>query len=145
MRISMPANAEPRALSHAQIEQFIRDGFVRVEGAFSRDLAAAGRAILWHDLPCTADPASWTRPVVRLHYYGDEPFDLAVNSPALHAAFDQLIGQGRWRPRRNLGTFPVRFPHVDDPGDTGWHVDVSFPGPTSSWDETRISGTGAPT
>jgi hypothetical protein len=22
----------------------------------------------------------------------------------------------------------VRFPHPDDPGDVGWHVDVSFPG-----------------
>jgi hypothetical protein len=22
----------------------------------------------------------------------------------------------------------VRFPHSDDPGDAGWHVDVSFPG-----------------
>jgi hypothetical protein len=26
------------------------------------------------------------------------------------------------------GTFAVRFPHPDDPGDAGWHVDVSFPG-----------------
>ena len=23
---------------------------------------------------------------------------------------------------------PVRFPHQDDPDDTGWHVDLSFPG-----------------
>jgi hypothetical protein len=26
----------------------------------------------------------------------------------------------------NLGTFPVRFPSPDDPGDAGWHIDVSF-------------------
>jgi hypothetical protein len=25
-----------------------------------------------------------------------------------------------------LGTFPIRFPHPDDPGDTGWHMDGSF-------------------
>jgi len=25
-----------------------------------------------------------------------------------------------------MGTFPVRFPSPDDPGDAGWHVDVSF-------------------
>ncbi len=25
-----------------------------------------------------------------------------------------------------LGTFPVRFPSPDDPGDAGWHVDASF-------------------
>jgi hypothetical protein len=27
-----------------------------------------------------------------------------------------------------MGTFPVRFPSLDDPGDSGWHVDASFPG-----------------
>jgi hypothetical protein len=26
-----------------------------------------------------------------------------------------------------VGGFPIRFPHPDDPGDTGWHVDASFP------------------
>jgi hypothetical protein len=46
----------------------------------------------------------------------------------LHAAFDQIVGKGRWHPRDGLGTFPVRFPHPDDPGDAGWHVDLSFPG-----------------
>ena len=25
-----------------------------------------------------------------------------------------------------MGTFPVRFPSAVDPGDAGWHVDVSF-------------------
>src|SRR4051794_9436210 len=95
-RISMPANEQPRALSGAQIEQFIRDGFVRVERVFSQALAAAGRAILWRDLPCAFDdPASWTRPVVRLGEYHDEPFERAVNSPLLHAALDQLVGEGR--------------------------------------------------
>src|SRR5713226_9123123 len=94
-----------------------------------RQLADQGRAILWRDLPCDpGDPASWTRPVIRLGYYGDEPFKMAVNSPVLYSAFDQLVGRGRWRPRKNLGTFPVRFPSPDDPGDAGWHVDVSFPG-----------------
>ena len=46
----------------------------------------------------------------------------------LHSAFDQLVGTGRWLPRDGLGTFPVRFPHPDDPGDAGWHVDLSFAG-----------------
>src|SRR5215467_3041161 len=60
--------------------------------------------------------------------YKDEPFREAVNAPVLHAAFDQIVGKDRWVPRKGLGTFPVRFPHPDDPGDAGWHVDVSFPG-----------------
>ncbi len=25
-----------------------------------------------------------------------------------------------------MGTFPVRFPSAEDPGDTGWHIDMSF-------------------
>jgi len=127
-----------RVLSDAQTEQFIDDGFVRVDEAFSRELAEAGRAILWRDLPCNPDdPATWTRPVVRLGMYSDAPFRDAVNNPVLHAAFDQLVGRGRWRPRIDLGTFPVRFPSLEDPGDTGWHIDVSFPGPSSSWEERR--------
>ena len=133
----MPAEHEPvRALSRAQIQQFIRDGFVRVDNAFPRDLADQGRAIMWRDLPCDPDdPATWTKPVIRLPGYGDEPFRKAVNTPTLHAAFDQLVGRGRWHPRSGLGTFPVRFPHPDDPGDAGWHVDVSFAGSSSDPNE----------
>jgi hypothetical protein len=125
-----------RALSDAQIERFINEGFVRIDDAFPRQLADQGRAILWRDLPCDPDdPASWTRPVVRLGMYGDIPFRQAANMPVLHAAFDQLVGRGRWRSRMDLGSFPVRFPSREDPGDTGWHIDVSFPGPASSWEE----------
>jgi hypothetical protein len=125
-----------RALSDAQIRQFIQDGFVRLDRAFPRALADQGREIMWRDLPCDPDdPTTWTRPVIRLGHYGDEPFKRAVNSPVLHAGFDQLVGKGRWRPRANLGTFPVRFPSLDDPGDAGWHIDVSFPGPSSDPNE----------
>lgn len=136
----MPAqNHEPvRALSDAQIGQFITDGFVRIDRAFPRELADQARAILWRDLPCDPDdPSTWTRPVIRLGHYGDEPFRMAVNSPVLHRAFDQLVGEARWRPRQNLGTFPVRFPHPDDPGDAGWHVDLSFPGEDCDPNEQR--------
>lgn len=130
--------ARERALSEAQVQQFIDDGFLRIDGAFSRHLADEGRAILWRDLPCDPDdPASWTHPVVRLGWYGDAPFREAANSPVLQSAFDQLVGPDRWRPRKDLGSFPVRFPSTEDPGDTGWHIDVSFPGPNSSWEEQR--------
>ena len=125
----MPTSKPARVLSDAQIEQFIQDGFVRIDRAFPRDLAEQGRTILWRDLPCDPDaPATWTQPVIRLGYYNAEPFRKAVNSPLLHTAFDQLVGKGRWWPRADLGTFPVRFPSPHDPGDAGWHVDLSFPG-----------------
>ncbi|WP_161889836.1 phytanoyl-CoA dioxygenase family protein [Pontibacter russatus] len=118
-----------QALDKGQIEQFIQHGYVRLDNAFPRSLAEEGRNILWKDTGCNPDdPATWTQPVVRLGDYTQEPFDKAVNTPLLHAAFDQLVGAGRWLPRHSLGTFPVRFPSADDPGDAGWHVDASFPG-----------------
>ncbi|ARM89915.1 phytanoyl-CoA dioxygenase protein [Rhizobium sp. CIAT894] len=119
----------PPALTAAEIEGFIENGFVRIDHAFPSELAEEARAIMWRDMPCVPDdPSTWTRPVVWLAGYGGGPFAAAANTPILHAAFDQLVGVGRWVPRDGLGSFPVRFPHPDDPGDAGWHVDLSFPG-----------------
>ncbi|HQZ13153.1 MAG TPA: phytanoyl-CoA dioxygenase family protein [Devosia sp.] len=115
------------ALTAAQIDQFVADGYVRLDDAFPTALAAAGRAILWRDTGCDPDdPATWTKPVVRLGHYAQPPFRDAANTARLHSAYDQLAGAGRWLPPGSLGTFPVRFPSPDDPGDAGWHVDVSF-------------------
>lgn len=116
-----------RALSAAQIDQFIQDGFVKIEHAFPREFAEDARSILWKDTGCDPhDASTWTRPVIRLGMYAQEPFVQAANTPVLHQAFDQLAGAGRWRPCKSMGTFPVRFPSSDDPGDAGWHIDVSF-------------------
>src|SRR5690606_16596005 len=110
-------------LAPAQIDHFVRDGFVRIDAAFSPELAAQARETLWRDLPVTAaNPASWIQPVIRLGMYAQPPFVAAANTPTLHAAYDQLVGQDRWRAPKAMGTFPVRFPSPDDPGDTGWHI-----------------------
>lgn len=115
-------------LEEAQIHHFINNGFLKIEGAFPRDLAAECRSILWRDTGCDEhDPTTWTRPVIRLGMYAQPPFAQAANTPVLHAAFDQLVGSNRWHPRPDLGTFPIRFPSPDDPGDAGWHIDTSFP------------------
>ncbi|NMO15094.1 phytanoyl-CoA dioxygenase [Pyxidicoccus fallax] len=115
------------ALSSAQLEQFITEGFVRLDNAFPRAVADEARAILWADTGCDPDnPSTWTRPVIRLNQYAHPPFRAAANTPVLHQAFDQLVGPGRWQKRGTLGTFPVRFPSAEDPGDAGWHVDASF-------------------
>jgi hypothetical protein len=78
------------------------------------------------------DPSTWVHPVIRLGDYTNAPFRKVATAPSLQAAFDQLAGVGRWKPRESLGTFPVRFPGNEDPGDTGWHVDASFPGENAS-------------
>jgi hypothetical protein len=58
--------------------------------------------------------------------YTQEPFVRAANTPILHRAFEQLVGTAKWLLCMSIGTFPVRFPSPDDPGDAGWHIDVSF-------------------
>lgn len=126
--------AAPPPLTDADIERFVTDGFVPLRGAFPRELADTCRAILWRDTGADPDdPGTWTRPVVRLDHRFEEPFRRAANTPRLHAAFDQLVGAGRWKPQGGLGTFPVRFPHPDDPGDAGWHVDGSYAVDGDSW------------
>lgn len=114
-------------LPEAEIERFIADGFVRIDDAFSRDLAASCREILWRATGCREDDRStWTRPVVRIGELSAPPFREAAGTARLRAAFDALVGPGRWLPRGGLGTFPIRFPSPDDPGDCGWHIDASF-------------------
>ena len=123
-----PSSGSAGVLRDSQIHEFVRDGFLRIEEAFPRDLAEECREILWQDTGCDkSDPNTWTKPVIRLGMYEQEPFARAANTSVLKNAFDQLVGPGRWLPRTSLGTFPIRFPSLDDPGDAGWHVDTSFP------------------
>jgi hypothetical protein len=120
-------------LDRKQVQQFIEEGFVRLDRAFPRELADECRDILWRDTGCDPrDPATWTRPVIRLGDYAQEPFRRAANTARLHAAFDQIVGAGRWTPRTSLGTFPIRFPSPGDPGDAGWHTDASYCGKNGS-------------
>jgi hypothetical protein len=116
-------------LNPQQIQLFITDGFVRIDNAFSPDLATEARNILWKDIPVSPDDSTtWTQPVVWLGMYTHEPFIKAANTDVLHSTFDQLVGKGKWVPSMSMGAFPVRFPSAVDSGDTGWHVDAGFAG-----------------
>ena len=116
-----------RLFTDGEIEGFVQDGFIRLENTFPSETAAEAREMLWRETGCDAqDKATWTRPVIRLGNCPQEIFRKAANTPKLHAAHDDLVGAGRWIPRDGLGGFAIRFPHPDEPGDTGWHVDASF-------------------
>ena len=123
------------------INQFINHGFVRIDKAFEKSIAARARDVLWKDLKAdSGDPTTWTKPIIRLGMYSQPPFVAAANTDVLHNAYDQLVGKMRWVPRKSMGTFPVRFPSAADPGDTGWHVDASFPGTNSeSFSDWRVN------
>jgi hypothetical protein len=112
------------------VDAFIEDGFVCIRGAFPRAVADACRALLWNEIAASPnDPSTWTQPVVRVVNMTQAPFVEAANTPVLHEAFDQLVGSGRWQPRPGIGGIPIRFPHAEDPGDTGWHIDAGFAPP----------------
>jgi hypothetical protein len=113
-------------LSDAQVERFIRDGFLRLDGVFSQELAAECRKVLWSKTGCDpADRSTWTQPVVRIQHFDDPALCEAAESPILKGAYDQLVGAGRWH-FYGFGTFPVRFPVPGEPGDDGWHFDGSY-------------------
>ena len=111
------------------IEGFIRDGFLRLDGVFPAETAAACRDILWRETGCDpADPTTWTQPVIRLGGHSEAPFRAAATAPSLEAALDAVLGAGQWARLGGLGTFPIRFPSAESAGDDGWHIDVSFGG-----------------
>jgi len=116
-------------LSKKEIEQFVHSGFIRIDNAFSQQIADAVLDVLWNDLPCDrSNPSTWAEPVIRLGMYTQQPFIDSLNNKKLHLMFNQLIGENKWIPCRSVGTFPVRFPSVQQPNDTGRHVDASFSG-----------------
>ena len=116
-------------LTVEQVDDFINNGFIKIENAFSAEIANVCAAILWDKTGCNKDdPSTWTTPVIRIGELADEPFIKAANTPILQDAYDQLVGIGNWHPKQTLGSFPIRFPSTQPANDTGWHVDASFAG-----------------
>ena len=66
-------------LTPAEIEQFVTDGFVRIDDAFTKEIAASWREKLWAEAKLSPDdPGKWP-PVVRLPGYPEPPGLLAFN------------------------------------------------------------------
>ena len=127
-------------LSDTDIETFVRDGFVVLRGAVDRATIDECRAELWDAIPESPDdPSTWTEAVRWVDSPMTPVFARAAASPALVAAYDALIGPGRWVKRVELGTVPVRFPAGRESNDTGWHVDASFPAPDGSGYRVSVS------
>jgi hypothetical protein len=114
-------------LNRDQIEHFVASGFVKLEGAFTRDQAKACSDLLWKQAGLSPDdPSGWKEPVIRLPGSREAPFRETANTSALHQACDQLVGEGRWVRNDWLGTFVLRFPVAGPVHDDGWHIDMSF-------------------
>jgi hypothetical protein len=125
----------------------MRDGYVAVRGAFDADTAEACRNMIWEALGERGvhrdAPATW-RPSVEIPCPSGEPFAAAATSPALAAAYDELIGPGRWTRRDWVGgVVPVRFPSEEYPGmGSGYHIEGSYEGPGGNWANVRSRARG---
>lgn len=120
------------------VGSFLRDGFLKLERPQLRQEADAARESLWESIaPTTADPSTWTEPVVwTADLYGGGPFGPLASSPDLAEAFDQICGKDGWVPRHCLGNIPVRFPVRPAAQDRGWHIDANTQLSDGSWTVT---------
>ena len=127
------------------VEGFVRDGYVAVRGAFDPAVAVACREMIWGALGERGvredDPATWP-PLVHIDSLGGGLLDAAATSPALTAAYDELIGPGRWTPQVYAGgAVAVRFPS-EDRASAGYHIEGSYDGPGGYWVNVRSRARG---
>lgn len=121
----------PNVLSKAEIEQFVTEGYVCLRDAFPREVAARGREFLWQHIGLDPeDPSGWTQKVVPLRETFEHGPFAEVVTPRVNAAFDDLMGEGRWNPNPKMGWWPITFPGFAkgpwQPPQEGWHVDGNF-------------------
>ena len=124
----------------AATERFERDGYLVVRNVVPSDVVDACRVQIDAAMRARGvdpdDETTWTQPVVRIWCPVTPPFAAAGSQPVLWDLYDHLLGEGTWSRRSGVGgSVPVRFPHPDDPGDAGWHIDGSFEHEGSYWVE----------
>lgn len=123
-------------LTEAQVEQFIEEGYTRLEEAFPRQQALLAQSFLWERLAEQGirrdDRATWKEPMVRIRETYEDPVFQACATPRLISAIEDLVGHGRYaeaRQKTRWGWWPVNFSlGSQEPWNvptTGWHWDGS--------------------
>lgn len=118
------------------LDAFVRDGYVAIRSAVDADTVMACRELIWAALKRRSirrdDPGSWPPFAGNMDGVAGEPFVAAYLAPALTAAYDELIGPGRWKRPANLGkSVMVRFP-AEERANAGYHVEGSYAAPDGS-------------
>jgi hypothetical protein len=116
------------------VDAFVRDGYVAIRGAVDAGTVAGCRELVWAAMERHGvrrdDPASWPPLVEGLSDLAGEPFVAAYMAPVLTAAYDELIGPGRWEPSADIGqSVVVRFPAEDERANAGYHIEGSYAAP----------------
>lgn len=120
--------ADPDGPTEEDVERFVHDGVLGVREAVPRALAEQCRDLVLGAAGVDpGDRSTWTVPVIRTFEHQGGLVLEAAHSPRLLAATDAVVGAGRWVTYAGMGSFVIRLPHPDDPGDDGWHVDASLP------------------
>jgi hypothetical protein len=122
------------------LDAFIRDGYVAIRGAVDTGTVAGCRELIWAAMERRGvgrdDPGSWPPLVEGMGDLAGEPFVAAYLAPALTAAYDELIGPGRWQRSvrsADLGqTLVARFPAEDERANAGYHIEGSYAAPDGS-------------
>ena len=123
------------ALHHSDLEHFHTFGWIRVQGAFATDDAAAMCAVIWSGLGKVGiirdDPSTWTRTrPEHLQQLKREPIFRAIGTGRTLGAIEELLaGQALPMPK-DWGAFFLHFPTGGqwDVPSAGWHMDGDYTG-----------------
>jgi len=123
---------------------------VAIRGAVDAGTVAGCRELIWVAMERRGvrrdDPGSWPPLVEGMDDLAGEPFAAAYLAPTLAAAYDELIGPGRWerfvRPADLGETVVVRFPAEDERANAGYHIEGSYAARTGPWVNIRSRARG---
>ncbi|MHB8636932.1 MAG: phytanoyl-CoA dioxygenase family protein [Fimbriimonadaceae bacterium] len=123
-----------RALTDADVDHFTRKGYVKIEGAFPRDVADAWAAACFERLGYDKnDKATWAE--TRIHMGGDKFVLVKEFAPRVYDAITDLVGGEdrlaqpcRWSDHFivNLGIRADEPWQPAGPDTPGWHKDGDF-------------------
>src|SRR5262245_54736292 len=120
-------NSKYKVLTNEEVEFFVENGFVLLRDAFSRETAAEIRKFLWSEIGLSPDePSKWTKSMIHIQKaFSHGPFQEAFTE-RVYSAYDDIIGEGRYKKEKYLGWWPIAFPGFEPPPwkepTDGWHV-----------------------